>query len=125
MRLKYNAVLTHLAAALILPSQGAALRNAVRAKRQWGFFEKMSTSSQLSTALENLNTALVEAEAAAEARRAADAAQESSVADSSGLESALAELRSDYAILKAAADDVTRRLDGTIVRVEAILAGRN
>ena len=85
----------------------------------------MSTSSQLSTALENLNTALVEAEAAAEARRAADAAQESSVADSSGLESALAELRSDYAILKAAADDVTRRLDGTIVRVEAILAGRN
>ena len=59
------------------------------------------------------------------ARRAADAAQESSVADSSGLESALAELRSDYAILKAAADDVTRRLDGTIVRVEAILAGRN
>jgi len=85
----------------------------------------MSTSSQLSTALEKLNTAVVEAEAAAEARRAADAAQESSVADSSGLESALAELRSDYAILKAAADDVTRRLDGTIVRVEAILAGRN
>ncbi len=85
----------------------------------------MSTSSQLLTALEKLNAALDEAEAAAEARRAADAAQESSAPDSSGLESALAELRSDYANLKAAADDVTRRLDGTIERVEAILVGRN
>ncbi len=85
----------------------------------------MSTSSQLSTALEKLNAAIDEAEAAAQARRAADAAQDSSAADSSGLESALAELRGDYANLKAAADDVTSRLDGTIERVEAILAGRN
>jgi uncharacterized protein involved in exopolysaccharide biosynthesis len=68
---------------------------------------------------------LDEAEAAAEARRAAEAATDSAAADSAGLEAALAELRSDYASLKAAADDVTRRLDGTIERVEAILAGRN
>ena len=67
----------------------------------------MSTSSQLLTALEKLNAALDEAEAAAEARRAADAAQESSAPDSSGLESALAELRSDYANLKAAAAEET------------------
>lgn len=85
----------------------------------------MSTSGQLSTALEKLSAALNEAEAAAEARRAADATQDSAATDSSGLESALAELRGDYANLKAAADDVTRRLDGTIERVEAILAGRN
>ena len=85
----------------------------------------MSTSGQLSNAVKKLNAAVDEAEAAAQARRTADAAQDSSAADSSGLESALAELRGDYENLKVAADNVTRGLDGTIERVEAILTGRN
>lgn len=84
----------------------------------------MSTSGHLSAALEKLSAALDDAEAAADARRIADASEDSDAADTGALKSALADLRSDYANLKAAADDVTHRLDGTIERVESILSER-
>ena len=81
----------------------------------------MTTSGPLATALDKLAQAVEVAEAAA-AERARDAA---AAPDASALEAALADLRRDHSSLKTVTDDVARRLDGAIERVEAILEGRS
>lgn len=81
----------------------------------------MTTSGPLATALDKLAQAVEVAEAAA-AERARDAA---TAPDASALEAALADLRRDHSSLKTVTDDVARRLDGAIERVEAILEGRS
>ena len=81
----------------------------------------MTTSGPLATALDKLAQAVEVAEAAA-AERARDA---TAAPDTAALEAALADLRRDHSSLKTVTDDVARRLDGAIERVEAILEGRS
>jgi hypothetical protein len=84
----------------------------------------MTCSGSLSAALAALDQAVDAAEAAAEARGQATKDQGVGAKDSAALEAALSDLRRDHASLKSVANDVTRRLDGAIEQVEAILAGR-
>ena len=84
----------------------------------------MTSSGSLSAALSALANAVDAAETAAEARSQAVQVQGSAAKDSAALEAALSDLRRDHASLKSVANDVTRRLDGAIGQVEAILAYR-
>jgi hypothetical protein len=83
----------------------------------------MTSSSQLQAALEALENAVDAAEAAAAARIAASNA-ETGAAQDSDLDSALAALQREHEGLKSVTGDVSRRLDGAIQQVEAILTGR-
>lgn len=84
----------------------------------------MTTSGPLATALDKLTNAVEAAEAAAAARAEAQAATGRQAQDIAAAEATLADVRRDHAGLKTVAEDVTRRLDGAIEQVEAILAGR-
>lgn len=84
----------------------------------------MTSTGSLAAAVDKLAEAVDAAEAAAASleRAAADAALHSAAAAKA--DSDMSDLRRDHAGLKSVAGDVSRRLDGAIEQVEAILAGR-
>ena len=84
----------------------------------------MAGSTPLSEALESLTQAVDAAEAAVAAAEASMAGAAADKGESDAAQAALADLKREHASLRTVADDVTRRLDGAIEQVEAILSGR-
>ncbi|MEQ9121977.1 MAG: hypothetical protein RIM80_05365 [Alphaproteobacteria bacterium] len=81
----------------------------------------MTSDGLLAAAVAKLTDAVAAAESAAAARNDGAGA---GAAESVELRAALDDLRREHAGLKSVAADVTRRLDGAIGQVEAILSGR-
>ena len=81
----------------------------------------MALAQPLSTALDELATAISQAEAAAGASAASHKGNDQVVE----LEAALAALRKEHMSLKNVSGDVAGRLESAIVLIEAILSGRS
>jgi len=81
----------------------------------------MTSDGLLAAAVAKLTDAVAAAETAVAAR---DDDVGGVAAESAELRAALDDLRREHAGLKSVAADVTRRLDGAIGQVEAILSGR-
>ena len=81
----------------------------------------MALAQPLSTALDELATAISQVEAAAGASVASQKGNDQVVE----LEAALAALRKEHMSLKSVSGDIAGRLEGAIVLIEAILSGRS
>lgn len=97
-----------------------ALRYSISAYFCRDFFV-MALAQPLSTALDELATAISQAEAAAGASAASQKGNDQVVE----LEAALAALRKEHMSLKNVSGDVAGRLESAIVLIEAILSGRS